>query len=150
MDRKRRTDMLGSPFPAHGVDRLVHERYSSRFSWKNQLLVMSTISSVQLPLRIRVGLVFRAARLARGLTQGELAGPYTAAFVSRVEHGDAIPSLGSLEVLTARLAMTLEEFFRLVEQQDGGEVVGMPNDRSADSQQFAAECQDRPRAIESC
>jgi len=54
--------------------------------------------------------------------------------VSRVEHGDAIPSLGSLEVLTARLAMTLEEFFRLVERQDGGEVVGMPNDRSADSQ----------------
>lgn len=54
-------------------------------------------------------------------SQGELARPYTAAFVSRVEHGDAIPSLGSLEVLTARLAMTLEEFFRLVEQLDAGE-----------------------------
>lgn len=96
---------------------------------------MSTISSVRLPLRVRVGLVVRAARLARGLTQGELAGPYTAAFVSRVEHGDAIPSLGSLEVLTTRLAMTLEEFFRLVEQQNGGEEVGMPSERRADYSQ---------------
>ena len=77
-----------------------------------------------------VGLVLRAVRLARGLTQGELAGPYTAAFVSRVEHGDAIPSLGSLEVLTARLAMTLEEFFRLVEQDCDGEGVADAEQRA--------------------
>lgn len=96
---------------------------------------MSTISSVQFPLRVRVGLVLRAARLARGLTQGELAGPYTAAFVSRVEHGDAIPSLGSLEVLAARLAMTLEEFFRLVEQQNAGEAGGVAERPSRDYSQ---------------
>jgi transcriptional regulator with XRE-family HTH domain len=78
---------------------------------------MALIASPQ-PLRVRVGLAVRAARVARGLTQGELAGPYTAAFVSRVEHGDAIPSLSSLEVLTARLAMSLEDFFRLVDEQD--------------------------------
>ncbi len=60
----------------------------------------------------------RTARVARGLTQRELAAPYTAAFVSRIEHGDAIPSLSSLEVLTARMAISLEEFFRLVEEQD--------------------------------
>jgi len=85
---------------------------------------MTQNSTNQLPLPIRVGLVVRAARLARGLTQDEVAGPYTAAFVSRVEHGDAIPSLGSLEVLTARLAMTLEGFFRLVEQQSDGDSLG--------------------------
>ena len=82
---------------------------------------MSTAPHCLSPLRIRVGLAIRAARVARGLTQGELAGPYTAAFVSRVEHGDAIPSLSSLEVLAARLGMSLEAFFRLVEAQDDPE-----------------------------
>ncbi len=72
-------------------------------------------------LRLRVGTALRAARRARGMTQAELAGPYTAAFVSRVELGDAIPSLGSLEVMTGRLSMSLSEFFRLVEgtESDG-------------------------------
>lgn len=66
-------------------------------------------------LRARVGAALREARLARGLTQGQLAGPYTGAFVCRVEHGDAIPSLRSLQVLTSRLSLSLSEFFDLVE-----------------------------------
>lgn len=63
----------------------------------------------------RVGSTLRAARIARGLTQAELARPYTAAFVSRVEHGDVIPSLSSLATLTAAFSMSLEEFFRRME-----------------------------------
>lgn len=85
-------------------------------------MVNSTISYItrrdKASLRRRVGAALRAARLARGMTQGQLAGPYTAAFVSRIEHGDAIPSLSSLEVLTAKLSISLEEFFRTVERVD--------------------------------
>ncbi len=56
------------------------------------------------------------------MTQAELAGPYTAAFVSRVELGDAIPSLGSLKLMTDRLSMSLSQFFELVEEADNGRV----------------------------
>lgn len=67
-------------------------------------------------LRRRVGVALRTARVARGLTLGELVGPYTAAFISRVEYGNAVPSLASLAVLTERLAIPLSDFFALVER----------------------------------
>jgi hypothetical protein len=63
------------------------------------------------------------------MTQAELAGPYTAAFVSRVEVGDAIPSLGSLKLMTERLSMSLSQFFVLVESIDAGQSEGSASSR---------------------
>lgn len=85
-------------------------------------------------LRLKVGEALRAARRARGMTQAEVAGPYTAAFVSRVEHGDAIPSLGSLKLMADRLSMSLSQFFELVEEADGfsagtAQLLDVPSER---------------------
>jgi DNA-binding XRE family transcriptional regulator len=50
-----------------------------------------------------VGRRVRARRLAIGMTQSELAAPLSRGFVSAVEKGQALPSLGSLWLFAARL-----------------------------------------------
>jgi transcriptional regulator with XRE-family HTH domain len=52
---------------------------------------------------LEVGRRVRARRLAKGMTQAELAAPLSRAFVSAVEKGRALPSLGSLWLFSARL-----------------------------------------------
>jgi Helix-turn-helix domain len=85
----------------------------------------STITKIQdfggpggLPALV-IGQVLREARRRRGLTQEQLGVPFSAAFISRVEHGKTIPSLPSLAVLTARLDLSLADFFREVERRGG-------------------------------
>ena len=51
----------------------------------------------------RLGTEIRRRRVALGLSQLELAGPLSKAFVSRIEHGRAVPSLPSLNLLADRL-----------------------------------------------
>jgi len=60
---------------------------------------------------LAVGVTLRSERRRRRLSQRDLAGPFSAAFVSRVELGDAIPSLPALAYLVKRLDLTLGEFF---------------------------------------
>ena len=47
----------------------------------------------------------RERRLAIGMTQSELAAPLSRGFVSAVEQGQALPSLGSLWLFAARLGI---------------------------------------------
>jgi transcriptional regulator with XRE-family HTH domain len=48
------------------------------------------------------------------MSQRALAGPFSAAFVSRIELGDAVPSLPALAYLVERLEVPLDEFFARV------------------------------------
>ena len=57
----------------------------------------------------------RAVRLARGLSQRDLAGPYSRAFVSLLEAGGIAPSPRAIQTLAARLGIDPEALI-------GGEV----------------------------
>ena len=53
------------------------------------------------------------------LSQQELAGGFSASFVSRVELGDAVPSLPALAYLAERIGLSLGDFFdRVAEHLD--------------------------------
>jgi transcriptional regulator with XRE-family HTH domain len=60
---------------------------------------------------LAIGSAIRTARLERRLTQRQVAGILSGAFVSRVEAGDAVPSLPALAYLLARLEVPITEFF---------------------------------------
>jgi transcriptional regulator with XRE-family HTH domain len=64
-----------------------------------------------------IGQVLREARRRRGLTQQQLADPFSTAFVCSVELGNTMPSLSSLAILLERLGMSLAEFFGEVERR---------------------------------
>jgi len=64
-----------------------------------------------------IGQVLREARRGRGLTQQQLAIPFSAAFVCSVEKGKTIPSLPSLAILLGRLGISLADFFTEVERR---------------------------------
>ena len=64
-----------------------------------------------------IGQVLRQARRRRGLTQQQLAIPFSAAFVCSVEKGHTIPSLSSLAILLGRLGISLADFFTEVERR---------------------------------
>lgn len=62
-------------------------------------------------LALEVGQRIRAARLARGLTQQQLAsGRYTKAYVSALERGQAKPSMAALNFLADRLSLPASHF----------------------------------------
>lgn len=63
------------------------------------------------PLAIAVGTELLSLRVARGLTQRELAEPLTGAYVSSVEHGRAVPSLPALLLMLDRLDVPASVFF---------------------------------------
>jgi transcriptional regulator with XRE-family HTH domain len=52
---------------------------------------------------VEIGRRLRERRIAAGLTQAELAAPLSRGFVSAVEKGRALPSLGALWLFAARL-----------------------------------------------
>jgi transcriptional regulator with XRE-family HTH domain len=54
------------------------------------------------------------------LTQATLGAPLTRAFVSAVERGHTVPSIGALALLTDRLDLRLDEFFQGVNEQMTG------------------------------
>lgn len=64
-----------------------------------------------------IGAELRHLRRRRGLTQGELGGPFTRGFVSAVELGYTIPSVPALVTLTERLGIDLDDFFWGVNQR---------------------------------
>ena len=86
---------------------------------KSTITKAHTISSVGALPAVVIGQVLREARRREGLTQDQLASPFTAAFVCSVERGNAIPSLPSLAILVGRLGMSLADFFTEVERRAG-------------------------------
>jgi tetratricopeptide (TPR) repeat protein len=65
---------------------------------------MNAEHSITTPATSRIGQRIRRARLARNLTQGELAnGIFSVSYVSAVERGQIRPSLGALQQLADRL-----------------------------------------------
>jgi len=75
---------------------------------------MSTICKLSVlrtgaPALLALGARIRGLRLAAGLTQAEAAGPFSAAYVSAIEHGKVIPSLPALVLLATRLEVTPSE-----------------------------------------
>jgi transcriptional regulator with XRE-family HTH domain len=70
------------------------------------------------PFAIELGATIRRQRLAQGLTQAELGEPLTRAFVSGVERGRFLPSLGSLYLLSGRLGLEVQELLALVNQPE--------------------------------
>ena len=66
------------------------------------------------PFASAVGQTLRSERRRLRLSQRELAGGFSAAFVSRVEQGDAVPSLPALAYLADRIGLSLADFFERV------------------------------------
>ena len=64
-----------------------------------------------------IGQVLREARRRQGLTQEQLAQPFSTAFVCSVELGNTMPSLPSLAILLERLGISMSEFFFEVERR---------------------------------
>jgi transcriptional regulator with XRE-family HTH domain len=64
-----------------------------------------------------IGQVLRDARRRRGLTQRQLAPPFSTAFVCSVERGNTMPSLPSLAILLERLGISMADFFFEVERR---------------------------------
>jgi transcriptional regulator with XRE-family HTH domain len=58
-----------------------------------------------------VGQTLRTERRRLRLSQRELAGGFSASFVSRVELGDAVPSLPALAYMADRIGLSLADFF---------------------------------------
>lgn len=62
-------------------------------------------------LALRIGTRIRAARLAAGLTQQQLAeGRYTKAYISALEQGHARPSMAALDFIAERLGLPASSF----------------------------------------
>ena len=61
-----------------------------------------------------LGATIRERRRRLGLSQAELGDPLSRAYVSRVEHGQLSPSLGSLLLMAERLGLPAWELLKLV------------------------------------
>lgn len=64
-----------------------------------------------------VGQTLRVERRRLRLSQRDLAGGFSASFVSRVELGDAVPSLPALAYLVGRIGLSLADFFNRVAER---------------------------------
>ena len=63
------------------------------------------------PFASAVGQTLRTERRRLRLSQQQLAGGFSASFVSRVELGDAVPSLPALAYMADRIGLSLADFF---------------------------------------
>jgi len=78
---------------------------------------LETFLGVSSPLSLSFGQSIRALRQAQGLTQVEFSercGFYQT-YLSRVENGQANPTLNAMEVMANALGLTLFEMFYLME-----------------------------------
>ena len=71
------------------------------------------------PFARSLGDVIRAERVRAGISQADLGHPFGRAFVSRVEHGDVVPSLPSLIHLADRLGLTPGAILERVNSRTG-------------------------------
>lgn len=84
---------------------------------KSTITKMRTRSPAGTLPAVVIGQVLREARRKEGLTQQQLAIPFSAAFVCSVERGNTMPSLPSLAILLRRLGISLGDFFYEVERR---------------------------------
>jgi transcriptional regulator with XRE-family HTH domain len=82
---------------------------------------------------IEVGRRVRERRLAIGMTQTQLADPLSRGFVSAVENGQALPSLGALWLFAARLETGVGNLV------DGVNGVGTPGYTAPDGKSTSGE-----------
>ena len=62
--------------------------------------------------RLSLGLELRRRRLAANMSQDEVSGPLTRAYLSQVECGRTMPSLAALIVLAEKLGTSADEVLR--------------------------------------
>jgi transcriptional regulator with XRE-family HTH domain len=74
---------------------------------------------VQLPLNQSFGQCVRVLRQARGLTQVEFSEKcgFYQTYLSRIENGQANPTLNAMEVIAVGLGLTVFELFERVREQ---------------------------------
>src|SRR5579884_4106132 len=71
-----------------------------------------------------VGANLRAARLAKKMTQSQLAGPdFSVSYISAIKRGQTHPSLRALEILARRLDLSSTELLP-GRAQDGAKAIG--------------------------
>lgn len=99
------------------------------------------------PFAMAIGQALRNARRRRRFTQAQLGAPFSGAFVSRVEKGDALPSLPALAFLLRRLDLTLGEFFEDVAIREGHLVVRAQAEERGTPERVSARPRPIPRAI---
>ena len=81
---------------------------------------------------VGLGNAIRERRRARGMTQSELAAPFTKGFISEVERGHSLPSLRALTLVADRLGVSASELLDSVKE-------GLPwVDTPADEDQHAS------------
>lgn len=66
-----------------------------------------------------IGTELRTLRRLAGLTQGQLAAPLSAAYVSSIEAGRVFPSIPALAMLLDRLDISLAQYFAGVNSRLG-------------------------------
>lgn len=64
-----------------------------------------------------LGATIRQHRERMGMSQGEVGGPLSRAFISQVENGHLSPSLASLVLISARLELPAWELLKSVSEQ---------------------------------
>ena len=74
---------------------------------------------MSLPLNQSFGLCIRALRQAHGLTQVEFSEKcgFYQTYLSRIENGQANPTLNAMEVIAVGLGLTVFELFERVREQ---------------------------------
>ncbi|MBF6591387.1 MAG: tetratricopeptide repeat protein [Ktedonobacterales bacterium] len=92
---------------------------------------------------VRLGARIRRARLARNLTQSEVAQKqFSVSYISAVERGQIRPSLGALEKLAERLYVPLSELLR---EDDSMPIPPLPSAERGESSPERAENENRLR-----
>ncbi len=64
-----------------------------------------------------LGARVRKLRLERRMTQGQVGGPLSRAFISAVEHGRVVPSLAALNLMAQRMNVPVDELLPGVNRQ---------------------------------
>src|SRR3990170_5519187 len=79
------------------------ERMVGSRSWVSQVFLYSWDTRPGTPFALALGATIRCRRLSADLSQEELGHPLTKGFVSQVERGRALPSIGALLLFADRL-----------------------------------------------
>ncbi len=85
------------------------------------------------PAAIELGHRVRAYRQRRGLTQQELGHPLSRSYVSALEGGATLPSLGTVWLLAQRLGVTVGDLIDGVNGADSTSYTEVNGDQTSDS-----------------
>jgi transcriptional regulator with XRE-family HTH domain len=103
------------------------------------------------PQRKALGKKILKLRRAMDLTQTDLAGPYTGAYISHVEQGKRNPSLGFIAYIADRLAVSVDELLRESRDRCRCGVLKFKSDRrcwACETEAIARDWRHRQHALE--